>query len=275
MPVLTKHVPTGLGLHRSIDNIGATLFGTIAGMLQDVNPSESETEGVFDRLFHHFFPKEVDLAQQEREDVHLLGMFLVVAILTFVACSIFVWGDYKWTDGEGGKTGLVNGIYGKKRPMRKRRSRSRWGRRRRSHEVLEAMTMEPIFELADASDAEEVSMTEISSSTTAVATNGQESTSSDQGRTSEPLAVNSLPFDASHQTPVSCSHQSCDRASDEDDSGEDESQDEDEDERFGVRIDSGVDEVPRFKKAQAHFWIMTWSVLLVTSWAVFGIGISR
>ncbi|KAF9288379.1 hypothetical protein BGZ68_000340, partial [Mortierella alpina] len=257
MPVLTKHVPTGLGLHRSIDNIGATLFGTIAGMLQDVNPSESETEGVFDRLFHHFFPKEVDLAQQEREDVHLLGMFLVVAILTFVACSIFVWGDYKWTDGEGGKTGLVNGIYGKKGPMRKRTSRSRWGRRRRSHEVLEAMTMEPIFELADASDAEEVSMAEISSSTTAVASNGRESTSSEQGRTSEPLTVNSVPFDASHQTPVSCSHQRCDRASDEDDSGEDESQDEDEDERFGVRIDSGVDEVPRFKKAQAHFWIMT------------------
>ncbi|KAF9930326.1 hypothetical protein BGZ67_005878 [Mortierella alpina] len=272
MPVLTKHVPTGLGLHRSIDNIGATLFGTIAGMLQDANPTESEAEGIFDRLFHHFFPKEVDLAQQEREDIHLLGMFLVVAILTFVACSIFVWGDYKWTDGEGGKTGLVNGIYGKSGSTRKRKSRSRWNRRRRSHEVLEAMTMEPIFELADASDAEEVSMTEISSSATAVASNGQVSTSLDPGLSYEPAAVNSRPFDALHQAPVPYSNRRDDTASDEDDSGEDESQDEGEDERFGVRIDSGEDEVPRFKKAQAHFWIMTWSVLLLTSWAVFGVG---
>ncbi|CAO3574346.1 unnamed protein product [Mortierella alpina] len=275
MPVLTKHVPTGLGLHRSIDNIGATLFGTIAGMLQDVSPTESETEGVFDRLFHHFFPKEVDLAQQEREDVHLLGMFLVVAILTFVACSIFVWGDYKWTDGEGGRTGLVNGIYGKTGAVRTKKSRSRWNRRRRSHEVLEAMTMEPLFELADASDAEEVSMTEISSSTTAVASNGHGSTSPDPGLTREPLAVNSRAFDALLQTPVPNSQRRGVTASDEDDSGEDESDEEGEDERFGVRIDSGEDEVPRFKKAQAHFWIMTWSVLLVTSWAIFGVGISR
>ncbi|KAF9575295.1 hypothetical protein EC968_003647 [Mortierella alpina] len=262
MPVLTKHVPTGLGLHRSIDNIGATLFGTVAGMLQDANPTESETESIFDRLFHHFFPKEVDLAQQEREDVHLLGMFLIVAIVTFVACSIFVWGDYNWTDGEGGKTGLVNGIYGKTGTVRKRKSRSRWNRRRRSHEVLEAMTLEPIFELADASDADEVSMTEITSGSATEALNGQVSTSPDQGPTSEPPTVNSRSFDALHITP----------ASDEDGSSEDESQEEGENERFRVRIDSGEDEVPRFKKAQAHFWIMTWSVLLVTSWAVFGVG---
>ena len=118
MPVLTKHVPTGLGLHRSIDNIGATLFGTVSGMMQDfsgvIGPDgETDTENFFDRLYHHFFPVHVDEALQEKEDTRLLGLFLAVAILTFIACSIFVWGDYHWTDGEGGKTGLVNGVYGR------------------------------------------------------------------------------------------------------------------------------------------------------------------
>ncbi|KAG0054122.1 hypothetical protein BGZ83_011909 [Gryganskiella cystojenkinii] len=173
MPVLTKHVPTGLGLHRSIDNIGATLIGTISGMLQDSAGTDiegnSNTESFFDRLYHTFFPVEEDKALQESEDVRLLGMFLMVAIVAFVACAVFVWGDYHWTDGEGGKTGLVNGVYGKRNQSsasnhRSSRSRRRHGTRgRRSHEVLEAMTLEPIFELQDEPDAEEVSMTELGS----------------------------------------------------------------------------------------------------------------
>lgn len=271
MPVLTKHVPTGLGLHRSIDNIGATLFGTVSGMMQDfsrVDPDgESETENFFDRLYHKFFPVQVDLALQEREDVQLLGMFLSVALLTFIACAVFVWGDYHWTDGEGGKTGLVNGIYGRQKdstPRRKRRRRSQ--HHRRSHEVLEAMTLEPIFEL-DEQDAEEVSMAEIGSSTMSFHSSNQTTSrmeaSPDMGRLSDAGAYG---------------RDRHGRGADEDhdsDSEDEDSQDDSGDERFGVRIESGDDEIPRHKKLQAHFWIMVWTALLLCSWAVFGIGISR
>ncbi|KAF9184875.1 hypothetical protein BGZ50_003412 [Haplosporangium sp. Z 11] len=275
MPVLTKHVPTGLGLHRSIDSIGATLLGTVAGMIQDYSGSgldgEARTENFFDRLYHHFFPAEIDQAQQEREDVQLIGLFLAVALLAFVACAIFVWGDYHWTDGEGGKTGLVNGVYGKKDSTRNKKSRriiraQEADYSRRSHEVLEAMTLEPFFELEDEPDAEEVSMNEIGSSG-AVRSHSLNQAGTTGRRPSlgneDPMTFREL-------------DRSNDRQSFERDRLRDESESESEsdsyEERFGVRIESGEDEVPQFKKSQAHFWIIFWSVLLVTSWVVFGVG---
>ncbi|KAF9305177.1 hypothetical protein BGZ74_011105 [Mortierella antarctica] len=272
MPVLTKHVPTGLGLHRSIDNIGATLFGTVSGMMQDFSrvdaDGESETESFFDRLYHKFFPVKVDLALQEREDVQLLGMFLSVALLLFIACAVLVWGDYHWTDGEGGKTGLVNGIYGRQKDSTPRRCRRRRSQHhRRSHEVLEAMTLEPIFEL-DEQDAEEVSMAEIGSSTLSFHSSNQtvNRTEANSEQTERLLDAGAYGRDRHGRR----------AEEDEDSDSEDEdSQDESGEERFGVRIESGDDEIPRNKKRQAHFWIMFWTALLLCSWAVFGIGISR
>ncbi|CAG8521112.1 4422_t:CDS:2 [Diversispora eburnea] len=37
VPLLTKHVSTGLGLYKSVDNIGATLSQTFAGLLLDAH----------------------------------------------------------------------------------------------------------------------------------------------------------------------------------------------------------------------------------------------
>ncbi|KAG0375182.1 hypothetical protein BGX24_009434 [Mortierella sp. AD032] len=307
MPVLTKHVPTGLGLHRSIDNIGATLFGTISGMMQDfsgaVGPDgESDTENFFDRLYHHFFPVQVDEALQEKEDTRLLGLFLAVAILAFIACSIFVWGDYHWTDGEGGKTGLVNGVYGKSTTTSSRQrknSRRRRERRirRRSHEVLEAMTLEPIFELDDEQDAEEVTMTDFSANHTHHQRDRDEqhelhlsnypATPDSRTRESEidsPSSGRGLLLrddqryddrDRSRRGGEFLSSPNRSDDGDSEDGEEDDSEDENGERRFGVRIESGDDEVPHYKKVQAHFWIIFWSILLVTSWAVFGIGVTK
>ncbi|KAF9932860.1 hypothetical protein FBU30_007191 [Linnemannia zychae] len=309
MPILTKHVPTGFGLHRSIDNIGATLFGTIAGMMQDfsgtIGPEgESNTENIFDRLYHHFFPVKVDEALQEKEDIRLLGLFLGVAIMTFIACSVFVWGDYHWTDGEGGKTGLVNGIYGRaasSTPARQRRNRRRRRRReqrgRRSHEVLEAMTFEPIFELDDEQDAEEVNMTEINTQHSNQQRDRDERhefhlsnhpvTASPESRLYEsvidsPSSRRGLLDDDDHQHDnrrdrLGRSNESLsDRSDSESESESDiDSEDENGERRFGVKIESGDDEVPRHKRVQAHFWIIFWSVLLITTWVIFGIGMAK
>ncbi|ORZ18327.1 major facilitator superfamily domain-containing protein [Lobosporangium transversale] len=292
MPVLTKHVPTGLGLHRSIDSIGATLFGTIVGMMQDFTAVEEDGMGIsesfFDRLYHHFFPPQEDKLQQEREDIQLLGLFLFVGIVLFLACSVFVWGDYHWTDGEGGKTGLVNGVYnkdGSSSRVPSKRSRRNRRRRRRSHEVLEAMTMEPIFELEDEPDAEEMSMTEIGTKDpgsprpaaqqrmgASVVNNLSQSPSSSQ----YPAARNR---DQDGDRDIIYGHDrvrhESDRLREDYSSSSDESDEESGEHRFGVHIESGEDDVPQYKKRQAHFWIMVWSVLLVTSWAVFGIGVSQ
>ncbi|KAF9907279.1 hypothetical protein EC991_011180 [Linnemannia zychae] len=301
MPVLTKHVPTGLGLHKSIDNIGATLFGTVAGMMQDFSGSigpdgESDTENFFDRLYHHFFPVHVDEALQEKEDTRLLGLFLAVAILAFIACSVFVWGDYHWTDGEGGKTGLVNGVYGKNATTttsrhRRRNRRHRERRiRRRSHEVLEAMALEPIFELDDEQDAEEVIMTEIGANNSHLqrdrdeqheyhlssypATPGSRTRESeiDSPSSGQLLLGDDRRYNDRDRLRRSSEFLSSPDGSEDGDSEGGDSEDENGERRFGVRIESGDDEVPHYKKVQAHFWIIFWSILLVTSWAVFGIG---
>ncbi|KAF9202508.1 hypothetical protein BGZ49_007335 [Haplosporangium sp. Z 27] len=274
MPILTKHVPTGLGLHRSIDNIGATLFGTIAGMLQDSTPDgESETESFIDKLYHHFFPEQVDKTIQEREDIHLIGMFLILAFLAFITCSVFLWGDYHWTDGEGGKTGLVNGVYGKNEGSGRSSRRTRRNRRRRSHEVLEAMTREPIFELEDEPDAEEVSLTEINSSlsfhTSAAQTEVNRMISVNEAEVSRDIRGDLLVHDWQRRAHV------LNEPLSDDSETEEELHDESGEYRFGVRIESGEDEVPRRKKVQTHFWIILWTLLLFVSWIVFGIGISR
>jgi len=269
VPILTKHVPTGLGLHRSIDSIGATLFGTVAGMLQDSTNGEdeiSETESIFDQLYNHFFPAAEDLARQEHENIQILGMFLSLALVMLIACLVFVWGDYHWTDGEGGKTGLINGVFGN-RGSTQETTPSHPGRshRRRSTEVMQAMTMEPLFELEDGLDAEELSETEMGA--TSFHSNRQEPAT----RLSETSNRASL-YDQRGYEQSSRHQDQLHAASSRDD---DDSQDEDGEPRFNVRIESGDDDIPKHKIVQAHFWIMVWTVLLVFSWVVFGIGMTR
>ncbi|KAF9172998.1 hypothetical protein BGX21_003955 [Mortierella sp. AD011] len=255
MPILTKHVPTGLGLHRSIDNIGATLFGTIAGMLQDSTPDgESDIEGFFDKIYHHFFPVQVDKAEQEREDIQLLGMFLAIALFAFISCSVFVWGDYHWTDGEGGKTGLVNGIYGRREDSRRGDGRARRSHRRRSHEVLEAMTREPVFDLEDELDAEEVSMTEIDSGDITFHSSVLQ-TEVNERRMAQGTELPHNIEGAYGRGQLRYDHTRDELSSEEGESDE-ELHDESGEYRFGVRIESGDDEVPRHKKLQAHFWVI-------------------
>ncbi|KAG0241487.1 hypothetical protein BGX31_001093 [Mortierella sp. GBA43] len=277
VPILTKHVPTGLGLHRSIDNIGGTLFGTVAGMLQDSSRGrdDGDTGYFFDRLYHRFFPIPVDQAEQEHEDIQLLGMFLVVALAMLVACTVFVWGDYHWTDGEGGKTGLVNGVHNTgghhhhdSNDSIQRNSRLGDNIRRRSTEVLRAMTMEPLFELGDELDAEEVSVAELGSQ-------GHENQESPPATRRTPLET--LDHRDLHQTGYDRQGRGQDHSRAEflDDRVDGESQDETGEPRYGVHIESGDEEIPKHKIAQAHFWIGVWTVLLLTSWAVFAVGMSR
>lgn len=268
VPLLTKHVPTGLGLHRSIDSIGSTLFGTVVGMLQDSSSDQedaSKSKGFFDWIYHHFFPVQEDHSKQEREDIQLLGMFLTVAIVLLIACSVFVWGDYHWTDGEGGKSGIVNGVYYNRGTTRPRR-RSR----RRSSEVLRAMTMEPLFELDDEPDAAEVSLSELES-------NNVGFHSSQQGAATresiETLDQGEIHGQHGYERLRRGQNRSQVESSDDDD--DEDSQDGHGGDRFGVRIESGDDEIPKHKIAQAHFWIMVWSTLLVASWVVFAVGMSR
>ncbi|KAG0235481.1 hypothetical protein BGW42_005267 [Actinomortierella wolfii] len=335
MPILTRHVPTGLGLHRSIDNIGATLIGTLAGMMQDIEDVDSTDESnsntsitqkiqnIFEDMYHRLFPSaEEKMAIQEREDVRILCMFLMVAVVGTVAAAVFVWGDSHWTDGEDGNTatGLVNAAYKRGKPQpsslddgdesgdpddadeatssngRRRLSGSQGRRRKhvrgshemgpRPHQVLEAMTIEPIFDLEDEPDAEEVSMTEMTRPLTATATGGHPagvstseriepldhlSFSSTQGRLSQENALEDT--DDGHSDG---SEENGDEGN-IDDTGpmlsERRGDLEDLERRYSVRIDTGEHAViDAAKKRQAHFWILFWTTLLITSWSVFGIG---
>ncbi|KAG0240700.1 hypothetical protein BGW41_006697 [Actinomortierella wolfii] len=335
MPILTRHVPTGLGLHRSIDNIGATLIGTLAGMMQDIEDVDSTDESnsntsitqkiqnIFEDMYHRLFPSaEEKMAIQEREDVRILCMFLMVAVVGTVAAAVFVWGDSHWTDGEDGNTatGLVNAVYKRGRPQpsslddgdeigdpddadeatssngRRRLSGSQGRRRKhvrgshemgpRPHQVLEAMTIEPIFDLEDEPDAEEVSMTEMTRPLTATATGGHPAGVSTSERM-EPL--DHLSFSSTQGRP------SQENALEDTDDGNSDGSEENDDEgniddtgpmlserrgdledlerRYSVRIDTGEHVIiDAAKKRQAHFWILFWTTLLVTSWSVFGIG---
>ncbi|KAG0268616.1 hypothetical protein DFQ27_006254 [Actinomortierella ambigua] len=350
MPILTRHVPTGLGLHRSIDNIGATLVGTLAGMMQDFGRSDNDgddsrsitqqIEDALEKWYHHIFPAvEKTLETQDREEMRILGMFLTVAILAAIAASIFVWGDRHWTDGENGNTatGLVNAVYKRGRPQPadadeegeeeedddddddsdadgfdRRGSNGRWqrqrrrqqqqqrqspGRRRktrRSHDILEAMMGEPIFDLEDEPDAEEVSMIELSQQHPPALT----TTLSASGR-KESIEQQHLSFARTQSGPSQRQARRHSNAAEdiqsEDEDIEDANEDEDDEEedvdvtgpmlpgyragfeelerRYSVRIDNGEHaKVDPAKRRQAHFWIMFWTSLLVTSWTVFGIG---
>ncbi|KAF9977947.1 hypothetical protein BGZ73_004387 [Actinomortierella ambigua] len=335
MPILTRHVPTGLGLHRSIDNIGATLIGTLAGMTQDIGSNSDDGNGednrsiaqkienAFEQLYHHIFPAaDETLEIQDREDMRILGMFLTVAILGAIAASIFVWGDSHWTDGEDGNTatGLVNAVYKRGRPQpadpeeedngeddEGSESNNRWERQRRrqerqqsqrhrrkarrSHEILEAMTSEPIFDLEDEPDAEEVSMVELNRSFPAtVSASGRKDSVEHQHLSF--TRVQPGPSQRQGRRHSDSSEESQGEEKEDESGGDDNEEEEDEEgvdvtgpmlgghrtgfedleRRYSVRIDSGEREVDPAKKRQAHFWIMFWIVLLVTSWAVFGIG---
>lgn len=86
VPLLTKHVSTGLGLHKSVDNIGATLSQTFAGLLLDAHLEEQVTDG------------DIEL-DHEGDDLVVIRMFAVISGLGLLSCCLFWWCDKKYKGG--------------------------------------------------------------------------------------------------------------------------------------------------------------------------------
>jgi HAMP domain-containing protein len=273
IPILTRHIPTGLGLHRSIDNIGATLFGTFAGMIQDypIPEDETETESFFDKIYHFVFPTQEDSSRQEHDDAKLIGMFLGLGIFTVIVCGVFVWGDYHWTDGIGGKTRQLNSVQGSGRNNRVRPERTRRRRgMRRSIEILATME-EPLFDLEDELDADEVSMTHLDSESATF----HSSASQGNGNNSRQEAAYETRASAAFERDRLRRSLAQDELSEDDYHSDEELHDERGEYRFRVEIKHGDDVIPQYKKLQAHFWIAVWTSLLLVSWVVFGLGMFK
>ncbi|RHZ44587.1 hypothetical protein Glove_718g24 [Diversispora epigaea] len=94
VPLLTKHVSTGLGLHKSVDNIGATLSQTFAGLLLDAHlkkPNYSVDDGNNNNVGND--GDHVD------DDLVVLRMFAVISGLGLIGCYAFWWFDKKYKGG--------------------------------------------------------------------------------------------------------------------------------------------------------------------------------
>ncbi|CAG8556251.1 major facilitator superfamily domain-containing protein [Gigaspora rosea] len=89
IPLLTKHVSTGLGLYKSVDNIGATLCQTISGLLLDAHAEKKAY--IIDE-------NGVELGHED-DDLVALKMFAVLSLLSVVSCCIFWWADKKYRGG--------------------------------------------------------------------------------------------------------------------------------------------------------------------------------
>ncbi|CAG8627695.1 3084_t:CDS:2 [Cetraspora pellucida] len=89
IPLLTKHVSTGLGLHKSVDNLGATLCQTIAGLLLDAHATKKTY--IIDE-------NGVELGHED-DDLVALKMFTVLSLLAVVSCCLFWWADKKYRAG--------------------------------------------------------------------------------------------------------------------------------------------------------------------------------
>ncbi|CAG8493487.1 4828_t:CDS:2 [Acaulospora colombiana] len=88
IPLLTKHVSTGLGLLKSVDNIGATLSQTISGLLLDAHMKRSYKvdENGIER-------------GHEDDDLVVLRMFAFISVLGLISCLVFWWADKKYKRG--------------------------------------------------------------------------------------------------------------------------------------------------------------------------------
>ncbi|GBC00504.1 hypothetical protein RclHR1_03880014 [Rhizophagus clarus] len=95
IPLLTKHVSTGLGLLKSVDNIGATLSQTFAGILLD------------EHIRHKKYIIDDDGIEYGHEDDDLvaLRMFAILGGCLFLVSLIFWWMDKVY------KRGSLNAKY--------------------------------------------------------------------------------------------------------------------------------------------------------------------
>ncbi|RUS13624.1 hypothetical protein BC937DRAFT_95031 [Endogone sp. FLAS-F59071] len=112
VPLLTNHIPTGLGLHKSLDNIGATLMGTLAGVIQDSHTDPNTTDGVV----HHngdpatpvIQPSAASLFLSHRDDdLSVLRLFWTVSLIATLCCLVFWYGDLNWRK-PGEPRGIIN-----------------------------------------------------------------------------------------------------------------------------------------------------------------------
>ncbi|CAG8640364.1 34142_t:CDS:2, partial [Racocetra persica] len=103
IPLLTKHVSTGLGLHKSVDNLGATLFQTITGLLLDAQATKKTY--ILDE-------NGVELGHED-DDLIALKMFTVLSLLAVLSCCIFWWADKKYRAGslDSINTGFTHDIH--------------------------------------------------------------------------------------------------------------------------------------------------------------------
>jgi hypothetical protein len=89
IPLLTKNVSTGLGLLKSVDNIGATLSQTFAGILLD------------EHIRHKKYIIDDDGIEYGHEDDDLvaLKMFAILGGCLFLVSLIFWWMDKTYKGG--------------------------------------------------------------------------------------------------------------------------------------------------------------------------------
>ncbi|CAJ0626036.1 10106_t:CDS:2 [Entrophospora sp. SA101] len=87
VPLLTKHVSTGLGLLKSVDNIGATLTQTFAGLLLDEHVKRKKYEISNGIEYGH-----------EDDDLVALRMFAILSFLLLLSSLVFWWADKKYRD---------------------------------------------------------------------------------------------------------------------------------------------------------------------------------
>ncbi|KAL1915284.1 uncharacterized protein VTP21DRAFT_6742 [Calcarisporiella thermophila] len=98
VPYLTRHIPTGLGLHTCVESIGATFFGTLAGVLLDLHMGKGNTT----------------VPIGPNDDLPAVRLFFGISLVTFVGCVVFWYGDRYWerdgdeSDGPLARKGILN-----------------------------------------------------------------------------------------------------------------------------------------------------------------------
>jgi hypothetical protein len=89
IPLLTKHVSTGLGLLKSVDNIGATLSQTFAGILLDEHVRHKK---------YLIDDKGIEYGHED-DDLVALRMFAILGSFWFLVSLIFWWMDKTYKGG--------------------------------------------------------------------------------------------------------------------------------------------------------------------------------
>ncbi|KAG9301257.1 hypothetical protein G9A89_012640 [Geosiphon pyriformis] len=95
VPLLTEHVSTGLGLYKSLDNIGATVSQTLTGLILDAH---------VEKVNYTIGPDGVEYGH-ENDDLVALKMFTFLSFLLLLSSLGFLWADQKY---EGGRINSID-----------------------------------------------------------------------------------------------------------------------------------------------------------------------